>query len=285
MYREIVFPDKRVVKNIGQGSWLMGEDADKTEQEIQAIRTGIEIGFNFIDTAEMYGSGKSEELIGQAISPYKREDLFLVSKVLPQNAGAGRIFTACENSLTRLKTSYLDLYLLHWQGFVPLQETIDSMEELKKQGKIRGWGVSNFDTDQMKTLLELKNGDQCQTNQVLYHMLSRGIEYDLLDLMKDKGIPVTAYCPLIGQEPSEKRKFASHPDMIAIAQKHRITLTQLLLAFVTQKDNVIAIPKASSKEHLLANSKVWDIELDHTDKALIDFAFPKPSQKTALHIE
>lgn len=285
MHRKIIFPDGREVKNIGQGSWYLGDNPNRHKDEIEALRAGIDAGLKLIDTAEMYGNGLSEGLIGEAIKPYPRDELFIVSKVLPSNAGEARIFEACEASLKRLGTDYLDLYLLHWEGFVPLQETIDCFEELKAQGRIKGWGVSNFDIDQMEELLALNNGRNCQTNQVLYHVASRGIEFSLTNYLKENNIPIMAYCPLIGQEPSVKRKFESNPDMFSIKNKHQITFEQLLLAFVTQQENVIAIPKSGSKQHVLENVQVFDLELDNTDMALIDFAFPAPQHKVPLHVE
>ncbi len=285
MYREITFPDGRRVKNLGQGSWFIGDNIRRRQEEIDTIRRGIELGITLIDTAEMYGSGRSEDLIGEAIQIYNREDLFIVSKVLPSNASRNRIFKACAETLDNLQTDYLDLYLLHWQGATPLQETVDCLEELKADGKIKGWGVSNFDVDQMEALLKCKNGENCQVNQVLYHMLSRGIEFDLIPFQKEKNIPIMAYCPMIGQEPNQKDRFMRNPDMQAIAQKHHISMTQLLLAFVMQQEIVIPIPKASSEAHVVENAKAWEIELDHTDNALINYAFPAPQEKVALHIE
>ena len=174
--RFVKLHDGTEIPQLGQGTWNMGESKSKYESELESLRWGIDHGMTLIDTAEMYGDGAAEELLGNAIRPYNRNDLFLVSKVYPWNADRNKIFRSCEDSLNRLGTDHLDLYLLHWRGSVPLAETVQCMEELKQQGKILGWGVSNFDTADMKELLSVRNGDQCQTNQVLYHLGSRGVE-------------------------------------------------------------------------------------------------------------
>ncbi|NLZ72000.1 MAG: aldo/keto reductase [Clostridiaceae bacterium] len=285
MISEINFPDGRTIKNLGQGSWYLGDKPQQRNAEIEAIQAGIELGLTNIDTAEMYGNGRSETLIGEAIQPFARKDLFLISKVLPYNAGKDRIFQACTDSLNRLKTDYLDLYLLHWQGSVPLQETVSAMEALKAQGLIKGWGVSNFDMDQMMDLLAVENGDQCQTNQVLYHLLSRGVEFELMGFLQDHHIPMMAYCPLIGQEASQKKRYINHSQVKSLCKKLNITPTQLLLMFVTQKENVLAIPKAGSAEHVLANFKAWEMNLSAENLAILDVAFPAPNKKTSLHVE
>ncbi|MBP3040746.1 aldo/keto reductase [Bacillaceae bacterium Marseille-Q3522] len=187
-------PDGTAIPSIGQGTWYMGEDPDKEADEIRALQLGIQLGMSLIDTAEMYGNRKTERL-GKAIKGM-RDHVFLVSKVYPHIAGAKKIVKACENSLKRLGTEYLDLYLLHWRGSIPLAETIEGMEKLQKEGKIRRWGVSNFDTSDMNDLINTSTGKNCSVNQVLYHLGSRGIEYDLLPWHKDHGIPIMAYSPL-----------------------------------------------------------------------------------------
>lgn len=285
MKQVIHFPSGQSVLNLGQGTWRLGEDQSQHNQEVDAIRTGIEKGLTLIDTAEMYGEGKSEQLVGEAIKPYNRDDLFLVSKVYPHNAGEQKIFDACDGTLRRLGIEYLDMYLLHWPGSVPLQETVDCFEDLKRQGKIRNWGVSNFDLEDMQNLLSLRNGENCQTNQVLYHMASRGIEVVLRDYLRENNIPIMAYCPIIGQEPELKDKVYHSPTVKQIADTHRISIIQLLLAFVMQQDNTIAIPKAGSADHVSQNVDVFDIQLSEEELALLDEAFPAPEKRIPLRVQ
>lgn len=285
MKQEVQFPSGQKVLNLGQGTWRLGEDSSKHDQEVDALRTGIEKGLTLIDTAEMYGDGKSEQLVGEAIKPYNREDLFLISKVYPHNAGENNIFDACDRTLDRLGVDELDLYLLHWPGSVPLQETVDFFEELKRQGKIKNWGVSNFDLENMQELLSLRNGENCQTNQVLYHMASRGIEVVLRDYMRENNIPLMAYCPVIGQEPELKDKVYNSPTVKQIANEHNISVIQLLLAFVMHQDNTIAIPKASSADHVSQNVEVFDIKFSKEELALLDEAFPAPSKRIPLRVQ
>lgn len=285
MQKNVKLPNGKEVLNLGQGTWRMGEDENKRDAEIEALRTGIDKGIKMIDTAEMYADGKAEKVVGEAIKPYKREDLFLVSKIYPYNADNERMFGACEQSLERLGTDYLDLYLLHWRGDVPLEETIDSFEELKRQGKIKAWGVSNFDLEDMQELLALKNGSNCQVNQVLYHLASRGIEVELTDYLKENNIPVMAYCPLIGQEPKLKKQVNDSNTVMKIAEKHGITKIQLLLAFVMQQDNMIAIPKAGSKEHVIQNVETLNVELSDDDMEKLNKAFPVPDKREPLDVQ
>lgn len=285
MRKTIVFPSNREVLNLGQGTWRMGEDDSKKESEIEALRAGIEEGLTLIDTAEMYADGKAESIVGEAIKPYRRDDLFLVSKVYPHNADKEHMFKSCEQSLNRMGIDQLDLYLLHWRGDVPLQETIDCFEELKSQGKIKDWGVSNFNLDDMKELLSLNNGKNCQTNQVLYHLASRGIEVELTKFLNSAGIPVMAYCPLIGQEPELKQAVHENSVVNEIADKHKISTIQLLLAFVMQQDNMIAIPKAGSKDHVRQNCELLTIELSDDEMALLDREFPVPDKRTPLDVQ
>ncbi len=200
MKRMVRLANGHTVPAIGLGTWYLGENPATWNKELEALRTGIDTGMTLIDTAEMYGSGRSERLVGEAISGMNRESLFVVSKVLPQNAGKSRIFSSCRASLKRLGTSYLDLYLLHWRGGVPLSETVSCMEELKKEGLIRDWGVSNFDLEDMEELWQVKSGQKCLVNQVLYHMGSRGIEYSLLPWMESHHVSLMAYCPLAREE-------------------------------------------------------------------------------------
>lgn len=285
MKQRLSFPDGRQVLNLGQGTWRMGEDDSNRMKEIEALRTGIDNGLTLIDSAEMYAEGKAESVAGEAIKPYKRDDLFLVSKVYPTNAGEERMFESCENSLIRLGVNELDMYLLHWPGHIPLQETVDCFEELKRQGKIRAWGVSNFDLEEMQELLSLNNGENCQTNQVLYHLASRGIEVVLHDYLKANNIPIMAYCPIIGQEPDLKEKVHNSPAVKQIAAQHNISIVQLLLAFVMQQEQMIAIPKAGSKDHVMQNRDVLDIKLSNEELALLDEAFPVPDKRVPLRMQ
>lgn len=285
MKQRLSFPDGRQVLNLGQGTWRMGEDDSNRMKEIEALRTGIDNGLTLIDSAEMYAEGKAESVAGEAIKPYKRDDLFLVSKVYPTNAGEERMFKSCENSLIRLDVNELDMYLLHWPGHIPLQKTVDCFEELKRQGKIRAWGVSNFDLEEMQELLSLNNGENCQTNQVLYHLASRGIEVVLHDYLKANNIPIMAYCPIIGQEPDLKEKVHNSPAVKQIAAQHNISIVQLLLAFVMQQEQMIAIPKAGSKDHVMQNRDVLDIKLSNEELALLDEAFPVPDKRVPLRMQ
>ncbi|MBQ6487825.1 MAG: aldo/keto reductase [Solobacterium sp.] len=282
--RNVKLKDAALIPQLGQGTWNMGESAAKYDREVESLRWGIEHGMTLIDTAEMYGDGAAEELVGEAISPYNRSDLFLVSKVYPWNAGRKNIFKSCEDTLERIGTDHLDLYLLHWRGSVPLAETVECMEELKQQGKILRWGVSNFDTADMKELLSIQNGDQCQVNQVLYHLGSRGVEYDLLPFMNEHGIPMMAYCPL-AQAGRLKQKLLSSRVLQEVAEAHGKTVMQILLAFTLLRDDVISIPKASSVAHTSANRDAAEIILTQEERDLLDREFPKPDRKMPLDME
>jgi len=281
MEKKLQLNDGTLMPILGQGAWYMGENSSRRLEEIEALRQGVRSGMTLIDTAEMYGEGLSEALVGEAIKEFNREDLFLVSKVYPHNAGRKNIFDSCRKSLERLDTPYLDLYLLHWRGSVPLSETITCMEELKEEGLIRNWGVSNFDTDDMKELLSLPHGDQCRVNQVLYNLGSRGIEYDLLPLLKSHGIALMAYCPLAHDARTRKR-ITSVPAVRSISERLEITPEQLMLAFLLAQENVCAIPKASSPEHIRKNADTIHIELSDKDLQLLESHFPAPTRKVFL---
>ncbi len=281
MEKAIELKDGTLMPKLGQGTWYMGERSSRRSEEIRALRQGIDLGMTLIDTAEMYGEGLSEELVGEAIKGYRREDLFLVSKVYPHNAGRKNIFDSCRKSLERLGTEYLDLYLLHWRGRVPLRETVECMEELKAKGLIRNWGVSNFDTDDMEELLAVPHGDQCRVNQVLYHLGSRGIEYDLLPLLKSQGIAVMAYCPM-AHDLSSRRKIAGDPAVRDLASKHGVTSEQLMLSFLLAQDMVCPIPKASSPEHAEENAETLKVTLTPEDLAILESHFPTPRKKIPL---
>ncbi|SFH79443.1 aldo/keto reductase [Pisciglobus halotolerans] len=280
--KAVTLPDGKTVPPIGQGTWYMGEDPQKEQAEIEALRFGLDLGLNVIDTAEMYGEGTAEELVGKALAG-RREEAFLVSKVYPHHAGLEEIEKACENSLKRLRTDHLDLYLLHWKGSVPLEETIKGMEKLKKDGKILRWGVSNFDTSDMKQLTQLENGGNCATNQVLYHLGSRGIEYDLLPWQEKQQVPIMAYAPL-GHGKQQLETFTQHTELKHIAAKQGVKPLQVVLAWAIRSGKVFAIPKASSKEHVYENAIAGTIDLDEEDLRLLDQAFPPPTAKQTLDI-
>lgn len=277
----IHLPDGTEIPGVGQGTWYLGEEHSKRSSETQTLRWGAQNGLTLIDTAEMYGDGASEKLVGHAIEPLDRGKLFLVSKVYPWNAGRRSIFDSCQDSLDRMGTDYLDLYLLHWRGSIPLSETVACMEELKAQGKIRCWGVSNFDLDDMQELLRLKHGENCAVVQDLYHLGSRGVEFDLLPFLRRQGIPLMAYSPL-AQAGRLRQKLLSSTAIQSIAERHNITPIQVLLAFVLAQDGVFAIPRASRLSHVQANRAAADVLLSEEELALLDRAFPAPNRKVQL---
>ncbi len=278
---EILLSNGSYMPRLGQGTWFMGEDKGLEGQELESIQTGIEHGMTLIDTAEMYGEGKSELLIGKAIQKYDRSKLFVVSKVYPHNAGRSRIFQSCENSLKRLNTDYLDLYLLHWRGSIPLRETVECMEELVASKKIRHWGVSNFDIDDMEELWSVPNGKHCVVNQVLYHLGSRGIEYALLPWMREHRVPVMAYSPM-AQGGTLKKQLVSNPVVLMLAERHQASPMQILLSFVLHQEGFITIPKSSNPKHTLENARVADLVLTLEERKLLDEQFPAPKHKTYL---
>ncbi|WP_274655415.1 aldo/keto reductase [Paenibacillus humicola] len=267
---------------IGQGTWRIGDDPSRRKQEIAAIRLGIELGMTVIDTAEMYGEGLSESLIGEAVAGV-RDKTFLVSKVYPHNAGRGRITRSCEHSLRRLGTDRLDLYLLHWRGSIPLSETAEEMERLVEAGKILRWGVSNLDTADMKELTGTAAGSRCAVNQVLYHLGSRGIEVDLLPWQLERGIPVMAYSPL-AQAGALRKGLLTDGTVREVAQKHGVQPLQVLLAWSVRSGSVLALPKASTAEHVKQNAAAFELELTEADLKALDAAFPRPARKVPLDI-
>jgi len=278
--RTIRFGEHPAVPVIGQGTWYMGENPALRAQEAAALRAGIDLGLTVIDTAEMYADGGAEEVVGEAIRG-QRDRVVLVSKVYPWNAGGRKIARACEASLRRLNTDYLDLYLLHWRGDYSLQETVAGMEALVAQGKIRRWGVSNLDEDDMQQLWQVEGGERCATNQVLYHLASRGIEYDLLPWCPQRRQPVMAICPL-AQAGRLRNGLLNHTVVKNIAQERGVTAAQILLAWVISRREVLAIPKASSIEHVAQNAAALDIVLNDEELALLDKAYPAPARKTPL---
>ena len=257
---------------VGQGTWRMGEDPSAYACEVSALRLGIELGMTLIDTAEMYAEGGAEEVVAEAITGL-RDKVFLVSKVYPHNASCQGIPQACARSLRRLKTEYIDLYLLHWRGEYPLEETVEAFERLREDGKIGRWGVSNFDMDDLHEL----NSPACATNQVLYNLEERGIEFDLLPWSQQHRQPVMAYCP-IGQG----GEMLAHPALEKIAARHGSTPAQVALAWILQQSGVIAIPKAVKPDHLQLNAQAPQLQLDPGDLEALDHAFHAPQRKQRL---
>jgi diketogulonate reductase-like aldo/keto reductase len=261
---------------LGQGTWKMGERRDRRAQEVAALRLGIELGMTLIDTAEMYASGGAEEVVREAIAG-RRDEVFIVSKVLPSNASRAATMRACEASLKRLGADRIDLYLLHWRGGVPLGETVDAFETLQASGKIAAWGVSNFDAADMRELMALPDGGtNVAANQVLYHLASRGTEFDLLPWQRQRGIPLMAYCP-IGEG-----DLATDSRLGPVAERHGATPAQIALAWTLRGEGVIAIPKASQEKHVRDNRAAADIRLTAQDIAELDALFPPPRRKQPL---
>lgn len=275
--RTLKLPSGEAVPVLGQGTWKMGEDRRRRADEVAALKLGLDLGITLIDTAEMYASGGSEEVVAEAIAG-RRDEVFLVSKVLPSNASRAGVKRSCENSLSRLATDRIDLYLLHWPGSVPLSETVEAFEALKKAGKIRHWGVSNFDTDEMEDLVGLADGANVQTNQVLYNLSRRGPEFDLAPWSLQRGIPLMAYSPV------EQGALARNARLEAVASRHDATAAQIALAWVMAQPGIIAIPKASRQEHVRQNAAALDIRLTTQDFADLDRAFPPPTRKRGLEM-
>jgi diketogulonate reductase-like aldo/keto reductase len=270
-------PSGEAVPVFGLGTWRMGEDARLRKEEIAALKLGIELGVTLIDTAEMYGSGRAEEIVAEAIQG-RRDEMFIVSKVLPSNASRSGTIAACERSLKRLATDRIDLYLLHWRDGTPLDETVEGLRALAAAGKIRHWGVSNFDLDDMVDLLALSGGrgEACATNQVLYNLTRRGIEFDLVPLCREHGMPIMAYSPI------EQGRLLRHPELGKVAKSVGATPAQVALAWLMQQDGVIAIPKATDPAHLRENLAALDMKLDESALAALDRAFPPPRKREPL---
>ena len=275
--RFVELPNGRSVPALGLGTWRMGERGGERAQEVRALQAGIDLGLTLIDTAEMYGDGGAEEVVGDAIAG-RHDGLFLVSKVYPHNASRSRVPQACERSLKRLGVERIDLYLLHWRGGVPLAETVEAFERLKDEGKIGDWGVSNFDPADMAELWALEDGGACTTNQVLYHLGERGIEWDLLPACRSRNLPIMAYSPL-GQG-----DILDDPTLGKIAAKHGVNTATVALAWCLREEGVIAIPKTSDLAHLEANAAAKDLQLDDIDIAGLERAFPAPNGPSPLAI-
>jgi diketogulonate reductase-like aldo/keto reductase len=274
--RTIALPSGETVPALGLGTWYLGEDPQRRSEEITALRLGLDLGMTLIDTAEMYGGGAAELLIGEAIEG-RRDEVFLVSKVLPQHASARGTISACEASLSRLRTDRIDLYLLHWRGSIPMEQTLQAFEALVREGKVRYWGVSNFDVDDLEELVSLRGGDAVAANQVLYNLTRRGIEWDLLPWCKRHRTTVMAYSPI------EQGRLLSHPELHRIADLHDATPAQIALAWVLRA-GVIAIPRTGSRAHVRDNRGALDIHLTAQDVADLDRAFPPPTAKRPLEM-
>jgi diketogulonate reductase-like aldo/keto reductase len=275
--RTLKLPSGEAVPVLGQGTWKMGEDRRRRADEVAALKLGLDLGITLIDTAEMYAGGGAEEVVAEAIAG-RRDETFLVSKVLPSNASRAGVKRACEASLKRLATDRIDLYLLHWPGSVPLSETVEAFEALKAEGKVRHWGVSNFDTDEMEDLVGLPSGGNVQTNQVLYNLSRRGPEFDLAPWCAERGIPLMAYSPV------EQGALARNARLEAVAARHNATAAQVALAWAMAQPGVIAIPKAGRQEHVRQNAAALDIALTAEDFADLDRAFPPPTRKRGLEM-
>jgi diketogulonate reductase-like aldo/keto reductase len=274
----IRLPDGTEVPALGQGTWHMGESSRAAAAETAALKLGIELGMTLIDTAEMYGNGGAEEVVAKAIAG-QRDRVFLVSKVYPHNASRSGIPAACERSLKRLATDRIDLYLLHWPGSHPLAETVEAFEKLRAAGKIRWWGVSNFDSDEMLKLTGLAHGTACATDQVLYNPEQRGIEFDLLPWCSKVGMPVMAYSP-VGQG----GRLLRSPALVSVGRRHNATPGQIAIAWSLRSGNVISIPKASNAAHVRENAVAGSISLTAEDLAEIDSRHPPPARRQSLGI-
>ena len=274
--RTVLLPQGQSVPVLGQGTWQMGEKSSRRAAETAALRLGVDLGMSLIDTAEMYGDGATETFLGAALDGI-RDQVFLVSKVYPQNAGGRKLIKACEASLKRLRTDRLDLYLLHWMGDIPLAETVAGMEALQAAGKIRSWGVSNLDLAEMRDL-EQAGGQACATDQILYNVTRRGAEFDLLPALAAKGISAMAYSPV------EQGRLPSGGALQEIANRHGATPYQVALAWVVRENHVIAIPKAANEDHVRQNRAAADLVLTAEDLGAIDADFPPPSDETPLQM-
>jgi diketogulonate reductase-like aldo/keto reductase len=271
--RYVTLPDGEQVPCLGIGTWRMGENGRKRRGEIEAVRTAIELGLTLIDTAEMYGEGGAEEVVAEAVAD-RRRDVFIVTKVHPRNASGANTIAACERSLKRLHSDVIDLYLLHWRSSVPLEETVGAFRQLQKDGKIRHWGVSNFDVGDMAELMQIDGG--CAANQVMYHLGARGIEFDLLASLKEAGVPMMAYSPLAAGDILENKTVNE------IAESRGVSPATVALAWVLRQEQVIAIPKTSKKARVKEFRDALDLTLNIYELQGLDKAFPVPEKRTPL---
>ena len=273
--KRIPLPSGETVPALGQGTWNLGDDPRRRAEEIASIRLGLDLGLTLIDTAEMYGDGRSEMLVGEAIEG-RRDEVFIVTKVYPHNASRRAMHTACNNSLQRLRVDVIDLYLLHWPGDVPLAETVQAFEALQRDGKIRHWGVSNFDMKMMKALQSIPGGSAVQTDQVLYNLERRGIEWDLLPWLREHRIPAMAYSPI------EQGRLLQTRALVAFAKQHAMTPAQAAIAWLLAQDGVIAIPKTGNRERLKENAGALEHRLTAAHLRELDGLFPPPKGPSRL---
>jgi diketogulonate reductase-like aldo/keto reductase len=271
----VALPDGARVPALGIGTWKMGEHTRHRKREVAALQLAFDLGMTLIDTAEMYGDGGAEEVVAEAMAG-RRDEVFVVSKVYPHNAGARSAIAACERSLKRLRTDRIDLYLLHWRGSIPLAETVAAFERLRLDGKIARWGVSNFGVSDMEELLALPVGSRCASNQVLYHLGERGIEWDLLPQCVAQGMPVMAYSPVGQGTLLRDRRLA------AIARDADATPAQIAIAWLLLHPGVIVIPQSADPAHVHDNRRAADLKLSARTLAALDAAFPPPAQATSL---
>lgn len=275
--KTVTFPNGSIVPALGQGTWGMGEGISPADIEADSLRAGLDLGLKLIDTAEMYGNGGSERVVGKALVG-RRDDAFVVSKVLPSHASRKGTIEACERSLKNLKIEKIDLYLLHWQSSVPLSETVEALEKLVTQGKIGAWGVSNFDTALMENLAQIAPKGHIATNQILYNLSRRGPEFDLIPWCEDHNIPVMAYAPI------EQGRIMKNRDLLELARKLNVAPSVLALAWVIRNPLMIAIPKTSSIKHLRENTKALDLSLDQEVLRALDKIFLPPTRKQPLEV-
>lgn len=273
--KQVTFPSGLRVPALGQGTWHMGEHKDRHAEEVAALRLGIELGMTLIDTAEMYGEGRAEMLVGEAIKG-QRDKVFIVSKVYPHHASRAEMHRACNNSLQRLQVETIDLYLLHWPGAIPIDETVQAFEALQRAGKIRHWGVSNLDLALMQTLWQLPGGAAAQTDQVLYNLATRGTEWDLLPWLRQHGLPVMAYSPF------DEGRLLNHRGLVAFAKQHAMTPSQVALAWLLAQDGVIAIPKSGHRERVRENAAALEHRLTAAHLRELDALFPPPRGPSRL---
>ena len=277
MGKLVTLPSGESVPSMGLGTWHMGERIGNPKTEVDALIRGLDLGATLIDTAEMYARGGAERVVGSAIKG-RREDVFIVSKILPHNASFDGTIRACENSLQRMEIESIDLYLLHWPGNHPLESTVSAFEQLKTDGKIKHWGVSNFDTSDMQELYGIPEGKNCQINQVLYNLSRRGIEWDLLPWCRSMGLPIMAYSPI------EQGRLLENKKLKALASEIGVSAAQLSIAWSIRNNDIITIPKASNLEHVSQNIDAWTIKLESAILDELDKLFEPPVRKRGLDI-
>lgn len=275
--RTVKLPDGTNIPALGMGTWGFGEAARNRDAEVRAIQAGIDLGFRLVDTAEMYGEGGAEEVLAEALAG-RRNQIFLVSKVYPHNAHRHNLITACENSLARLRTDRIDLYLLHWRGGVPLADTIQGMQHLVEKGRIRYWGVSNFDVSDMADLMKTPGGDGCATNQVMLNLMERGIEWQLLPEAQKRGMPIMAYSPL------NRGDLAYDAALAEVAKRHRCTPSAVAVAWTLAQPGVISIPKSANVAHLTEIAAAGQVQLRPEDLAFLNRSFPPPTSPQKLAV-